>query len=194
MTKRASLPTIPAIIAAVCWLAVMPVHAQVSYFRCADPPDKCIAYTEAEKADCAECKTWKKIFLDFQVIMQSARAEQKQAGVKSSQVASNFFIDAASEQIYGFDIGVRGGSPPKTREMSKNPAKYGLRTLRQDEPKVGSFAIIGDVAGIVTEKDGELLIAYPSSRTGKVRFAAPAVLADSEKATVKYIEPAEKHQ
>jgi hypothetical protein len=170
------------------------VHAASSYYRCIDPPNKCIARTEAEKADCPECKAWIRVFLDFQGVMQSARTEQKEAGIGSGKVATNFFLDAASEKVFGLDLTEEGNVPPKTRDVYKNPEKYGLRTLGEGESRVGSLAIVGDVAGVVTERAGKLLIAYPSAKTGKVRLIAPTALAEAEKTIVKYVVPAERRE
>jgi hypothetical protein len=172
-----------------CALMASTAYSQVSYWRCVNPPDLCVAFIQKQKDECPECKEWVKRFLEFSTVAESARVEQRASGIRTSRIASNFFLDAASETLYGFDFATVGPERSKTREIYAAPEKYGLHQLREDESKIGALAIIGDVAGIATEVDGELKIAYPSAKTGKIEFASPETLANSEKAEVKYVAP-----
>jgi hypothetical protein len=174
----------------------VPAYSQNAnaYYRCAEPPNICIAHSEKEEAGCPECKLWVKIFLNFDVILKDARAAQEDAGVDAKLVASNYFASAVSKKLYDLDLGEPRGTPPKTREIAKNPDKYGLRSVSEQQAQVGALAFIGDIAGVVTERGGKLVIAYSSARTGGVNYASPTVLAKAEHAPVTYLTPADQHQ
>lgn len=167
--------------------------AEFVYYRCIDPPNSCIALTETDEANCPDCKKWEKVFLDFDDVMKNARKEQKQSGVPSKHVATNYFADAITEQLYGIDLTTTAGAPPKTREIGKHPDKYGLQTVTGKEPKVGQLAIVGDIAGVVTQQNGKIVIAYPSHKTGEVKLVSPSVLEKAENDTIKYLAPKAEH-
>ncbi len=164
--------------------------AQLPYFRCSNPLDICIAFTEGEKAACPDCQAWVKVFLNVSDVMRTAQAAQLRAsGIATKGVASNFFLEAASKELYRLDIAESSGGLPRTRQIHSEPEKYGFRELREGESRVGSIAIIGNIAGIVVDRSGALRIAYPSAKTGEVNLETPSALATAEDANVKYLTP-----
>ena len=187
-------PTLRVATALMASLFAFMAYAEMGYWRCANPPDKCIAFSEVDKADCPECKEWKRVFLDFSIVMRDARREQKEAGVATPGVASNFFLDAASEHIYGVDLTTTAGSPPKTSDIYKNPRRYGLVPVAAREVNVGTLAVVGNVAGVVTEKDGALVITYSGGKTGEIKTATAVALAAAEREPVRYLIPEQRQE
>jgi hypothetical protein len=190
----AGVPTL-VLLATVSVLSVSQVYGRpLYYYRCADPKDKCIAFTEEQKADCPECRRWYQETLDFSELIESADAEQKSAGIHMKTLASNYFIAAISKKLYDVDVTAGGTeAPPKAAAIYKAPEKFGFRQLTEGESKVGSIALFGNLAGVVIrEEEGKVTIAYPSATTGELSFARSMLLADQKNALPKYIVPRQR--
>lgn len=164
-------------------------EAQLAYYRCSDPKDKCIALSEAEKSKCPDCRQWYQETLDVSEISDAAEANQQSAGVTMTTVASNYFIAATTKQLYNVDM-TNGGliSPPKAGDIYKTPERFGFKELTEAEPKVGSIALFGNLAGIVVQRGGSLQIAYPSATTGAIAFLPAEVLAREKNSIPKYVQ------
>ena len=168
----------------------------LDYFRCVDPtPPVCLAFNEGDKkVNCPKCIDWRKMFLNFSEVMSSALAAQKAADVQAEHVASNFFLNEAAKKLFECDAQKLIVRAPKTSYVRSNPQQYGYRELRKHEPKKGALVVIGNIAGIADEKSGELVVAYPSEKTGRINFESPTILGDSESADVKYFTLAETNR
>lgn len=152
------------------WIALLvPLSSGVAgtYYRCADPKDKCVALTDEEKAGCPECKRWQQAVVDTQRIIDEARQLQREAGIRTSGIASNFFIAAASDEIHKIPIASETAFPPTTRQLRTNPEKYGLEEISIADVGLGSIVLFDNFGGIVVSKnDDDIKVAYSSAKLG----------------------------
>lgn len=156
----------------------------VAYYVCVEPASspECVAPSAEERtSSCPDCRTWKR----------ETKSEDLALDVGSipTYEASNYFTHDIASKLYGRGIGDSEEPNATMREFYLDPQKFGWIEIDRNMSKLGTFAVLPNLGGVVVSEEGKSPeVVYPSAKLeGKPWVEDVAYL--SEGSEIKYMLP-----